>query len=66
MFEQLVDQVNSFVWGPVMLILLLGTGFYLTIGLKGMTINVSLTRSVNFSKAVKGVARAKLVLSMPS
>ena len=38
MFEQLVDTVNSFVWGPVMLILLLGTGVFLTIGLKGMTI----------------------------
>lgn len=38
MFEQFVDQVNSFVWGPVMLTLLLGTGIYLTIGLKGMTI----------------------------
>jgi alanine or glycine:cation symporter, AGCS family len=31
MFEQIV-------WGPVMLILLLGTGIYLSIGLKGMTI----------------------------
>ncbi|HAZ79811.1 MAG TPA: sodium:alanine symporter family protein, partial [Porticoccaceae bacterium] len=39
MFEQLVDQVNSFVWGPVMLILLLGTGIYLSVGLKGMTIS---------------------------
>ena len=39
MFEQLVDTVNGFVWGPVMLTLLLGTGIYLTIGLKGMTIS---------------------------
>ena len=39
MFEQVVDQINSFVWGPVMLILLLGTGIFLTIGLKGMTIS---------------------------
>jgi AGCS family alanine or glycine:cation symporter len=38
MFEQAIDLVNSFVWGPVMLILLLGTGAFLTIGLKGMTI----------------------------
>ena len=39
MFEQVVDQVNNFVWGPVMLTLLLGTGIFLTIGLKGMTIS---------------------------
>ncbi|MDA9918688.1 sodium:alanine symporter family protein [Porticoccaceae bacterium] len=39
MFEQIVDTVNGFVWGPVMLTLLLGTGIYLTIGLRGMTIS---------------------------
>ena len=39
MFEQIIDQINSFVWGPVMLTLLLGTGIFLTIGLKGMTIS---------------------------
>ena len=38
MFEQFVDTVNGFVWGPVMLILLLGTGIFLSIGLKGITI----------------------------
>lgn len=38
MFEQVIDSVNSVVWGPVMLILLLGTGVFLTIGLRGMTI----------------------------
>ena len=38
MFEQVIDSVNSVVWGPVMLILLLGTGMFLTIGLRGMTI----------------------------
>jgi AGCS family alanine or glycine:cation symporter len=36
-FTKLVNQVDSFMWGPVMLVLLLGTGFYLTIGLRGMT-----------------------------
>lgn len=39
MFEQIVDIINGFVWGPVMLTLLLGTGIYLTIGLRGMTIS---------------------------
>lgn len=38
MFEQLVLMVYGIVWGPVMLLLLLGTGIFLTIGLKGMTI----------------------------
>jgi AGCS family alanine or glycine:cation symporter len=38
MFEQIIDTINGAVWGPVMLILLLGTGIFLTIGLKGMTL----------------------------
>ncbi|MGB0449672.1 MAG: alanine/glycine:cation symporter family protein [Porticoccaceae bacterium] len=38
MFEQIIDTINGAVWGPVMLVLLLGTGIYLTIGLKGMSI----------------------------
>jgi AGCS family alanine or glycine:cation symporter len=38
MFEQFIDTVNSVVWGPAMLILLLGTGVFLSIGLRGMTI----------------------------
>ncbi|MHA6287768.1 alanine/glycine:cation symporter family protein [Maricaulis sp. CAU 1757] len=31
-----INMVNSFVWGPPMLILLLGTGVYLTVGLRFM------------------------------
>ena len=38
MFEQAVLTVYGIVWGPVLLALLLGTGIYLTLGLKGMTI----------------------------
>ena len=38
MFEQFIDTVNSVVWGPAMLILLLGTGVFLTIGLRGITL----------------------------
>ncbi|MEN8147361.1 MAG: sodium:alanine symporter family protein [Campylobacterota bacterium] len=30
----MIGAVNGFVWGPVMLILILGTGLYLTIGLR--------------------------------
>ncbi|WP_440997026.1 alanine/glycine:cation symporter family protein [Arhodomonas sp. SL1] len=33
-----LGNVSGFVWGPVMLILLLGTGLYLTIGLRAMPI----------------------------
>ncbi|HSH84778.1 MAG TPA: sodium:alanine symporter family protein [Guyparkeria sp.] len=31
-------HISGFVWGPVMLVLLFGTGLYLTIGLRGMPI----------------------------
>lgn len=34
----IVEQINSFVWGPIMLALILGTGIFLSIGLKGLTI----------------------------
>ena len=37
-FEQTIDAINCLVWGPIMLTLLLGTGIFLTIGLRGMTI----------------------------
>lgn len=30
-FSDFVDQVDGFVWGPVMLVLLVGTGIFLTI-----------------------------------
>lgn len=33
-----IKQLNSIVWGPVMLVLILGTGFMLMIGLRGMPI----------------------------
>ena len=36
--EAVVDAANGFIWGPVMLCLILGTGLYLTIGLKGLTL----------------------------
>ncbi|MBQ9376279.1 MAG: sodium:alanine symporter family protein, partial [Schwartzia sp.] len=32
--EQLLNDVNNFVWGPIMLALLVGTGIFLTIRLK--------------------------------
>ncbi len=35
-FETLVAKVGAFAWGPPMLILLVGTGFWLTIALKGI------------------------------
>ncbi|MGB1289733.1 MAG: alanine/glycine:cation symporter family protein [Porticoccaceae bacterium] len=37
-FEKAIDTINGLVWGPIMLTLLLGTGIFLTIGLRGMTI----------------------------
>lgn len=35
----IISTINGFVWGPAMLCLILGTGLYLSIGLKGMTIS---------------------------
>ncbi len=34
MFNTILNTVNGFVWGPAMLVLLLGTGLYLTVGMK--------------------------------
>ncbi|MBN4071729.1 sodium:alanine symporter family protein, partial [Desulfotalea psychrophila] len=34
----LIKQLNSIVWGPLMLVLILGTGLVLMIGIKGMPI----------------------------
>jgi AGCS family alanine or glycine:cation symporter len=34
--ELLIGKLGAFVWGPPMLILLVGTGFYLTIALRGI------------------------------
>jgi len=33
----LLDAAVDFIWGPVMLVFLLGTGLYLTLGLRGIT-----------------------------
>ena len=35
-FREIVSAVNSFAWGPVMIILLVGTGIFLTIRLKAL------------------------------
>ena len=34
--KELISQLNGIVWGPVMLALILGTGFVLMVGLRGM------------------------------
>ena len=35
-FETLIDQITSWVWGPPLLIVLIGTGLYLTLLLRGV------------------------------
>lgn len=37
-FPIFVEQINSIVWGPMMLLLILGVGFFLQVGLKFMPI----------------------------
>ncbi|TNF07067.1 MAG: sodium:alanine symporter family protein, partial [Gammaproteobacteria bacterium] len=36
--QSIINTINGFVWGPVMLVLILGTGLYLSIGLRGISI----------------------------
>lgn len=36
LLNDLLTSASGFIWGPVMLVLLLGTGIYLTLGLKAM------------------------------
>ena len=36
MLTNALSTLSGWVWGPVMLILLLGTGIYLTVGLRGI------------------------------
>lgn len=38
MLASIVASLNEVLWGPAMLILLLGTGVYLSLGLRGMTL----------------------------
>ena len=35
---ELITTINSWAWGPLMLVLLLGTGLYLSIGLRFITV----------------------------
>ncbi|MFT6890556.1 MAG: AGCS family alanine or glycine:cation symporter [Halioglobus sp.] len=35
---ELISQINSWAWGPVMLVLLLGTGIYLSLGMRFLTV----------------------------
>ncbi|HEX9206915.1 MAG TPA: sodium:alanine symporter family protein [Steroidobacteraceae bacterium] len=37
-FQAWMNDLNSFVWGPAMLVLILGTGFYLQVRLRGMPV----------------------------
>ena len=36
--QSFINAINGFIWGPVMLALILGTGLYLTLGLRGLPI----------------------------
>ena len=37
--NNIIASINGVVWGPIMLVLILGTGLYLSIGLKGLTLS---------------------------
>jgi AGCS family alanine or glycine:cation symporter len=38
LYTQILSQLSSFIWGPFTLVLLVGTGIYLTIGLRFMSL----------------------------
>jgi len=38
LLNKIIGEINSFVWGPAMLVAILGTGLFLTIGLKLMPV----------------------------
>ncbi len=48
-FSELMNQVNGFVWGPVMIVLLVGTGLYLTFRL-------GLVQLLHFGHAIKCIS----------
>jgi len=54
-FSGLVDRIGSIVWGPYMLALFMGTGIYLTIGLRALQV----TRLGFAVRSVLGLERAR-------
>ena len=57
----LVSEINSVVWGPIMLVLILGTGFFLQAGLKFMPIRkVGFGFSLLWQGRDKGTAEGEI------
>ena len=56
MFTEVVKDLNSFVWGPVMLVAILGTGLWLMIGLRFMPLRklVYSIRQLTAGRQVRG------------
>ena len=54
--SNLVGQINSIVWGPVMLVLILGVGFFLQAGFE---IHAHLEAGHGFQSAVEGPRRSR-------
>jgi AGCS family alanine or glycine:cation symporter len=50
----IINAINSWVWGPVMLLLILGTGIYLTLGLRFLTVRKIPAAFRLLFKGVKG------------
>ena len=48
-FTEIVNKVNNFVWGPVMLVFLVGTGIFLTLRLRFLLGEISVLRLKSFS-----------------
>ena len=47
--DAIVGKINAFAWGPPMLILLVGRGFWLTINLRGLLMGLHYQGFARFS-----------------
>ena len=54
MLESIIKEINGFVWGPMMLVLILGTGVWLTLGLRFMPLTKLF---VGFRELAKGTQK---------
>ena len=60
--NELVNQINGLVWGPPMLVLILGTGFFLMMILKLMPLR---RIGTGFAMMVSGVVVTETVFNIP-
>lgn len=63
--SELITEINKTAWGPPMLVLLLGTGLYLSLGLGFMTVRKIGPAFGLLLRGSRGSGRAILPRSVP-